>query len=111
MYKRKPPNNRETPPINDPIPIPIIIGTLFFDTLVGFDWFGEVNLVVAGSGGVGSDGVGSGGTKMLVHIYSSLLLISSNKRSLSLSTSPTLLLPIEFKFAKKIVHLKVSCDD
>jgi len=85
LYKKAPPNAKEIPPINAPIATPITIGIVL-------DCFDEDTLVVVVEGvddilvveeGVGNIFLEIEGSKMFVHIYSLLLLMSSNKMSLS----------------------------
>jgi len=56
LYIKSPPNNKEILPIKDPITVPSIVGILFGDE-------GEV---------------------IFIHLYSSILLTSSKKMSLSI---------------------------
>jgi len=86
LNRKKPPNDKTAPPIKDPITAPVITGVL----LDGGDGGGDVGGEDGGGVVVGvEDDIISGieGSKVVVHLYLSLLLISSNKISLSIFES------------------------
>ena len=85
LYKKTPPKAKEIPTINAPIAIPITTG-IFFGKGNGGD-----DTLVVDKGGVDKVGIFAKvvevvcGSKLFVQIYLSLLLMSSNKISFSVS--------------------------
>ncbi len=88
MNRKKPPNDKTTPQIKDPIIAAIKTGLLLDggdeDEDVVVDNVEEEDVVVCGGKEVDDIILGIEGSKLVVHLYSSLLLISSNKRSSSI---------------------------
>ena len=93
LYKRKHTTANKKPKIKDPIVEPTIINVICDECdICGDD--GSVDVDddgddggVDGDGDDDDDGGGGGGSKIFVHIYSLLLLMSSNKISLSVDWS------------------------
>jgi hypothetical protein len=74
LYKKKPPIVNKIPPTKDPMTVSTVIPVLFFNC--GNEDCGV--LVFALGCALGILGTGDGGSKDVVQMYSSLLLISSN---------------------------------
>ena len=103
LYKKKPPKDNKTLPNKDPKIAPISTGLLLSDccisaTVCVVTEFVEVVATFGFDDADGGDGGGGGGgddgdggvderSKVFIHIYSSLSLISSNKISLSIDWS------------------------
>ena len=86
------------PPIKDPITEPTIIPVLLDDDCDRGDEGYDGGVGDLGLDDEGVDDKGTGGTKDVTQIYSSLLLISSN--NISLSTPCVYPLPIKKIFSK-----------
>ena len=91
LYKKKPPRDNKEPPSNEPTIAPIKAGLflsgccILLAGIVGENV--EVVICVVGDVDDVDDGDVGERSKLFVHIYSSLLLISSNKISLSVDLS------------------------
>ena len=77
MYKKKPPIVNKIPPTKDPMTVPTVIPVLSLNC--GNEDGGIALGCVLGI--LVDEGTGDGGSKDVVQIYSSLLLISSNSIS------------------------------